>query len=381
MKLTSSVLLAARRPRVALSAFAACCTVCGLAVAVPADAAASGPVPVVDCVATSATTGETIAYFGYANAGAVVTVGVGAGNQLFPVAADEGQPTEFLSGTYPRVFAVTFSELVTPTVSWILNGQQADASAASPQCAPGTTTPASDVTGTTATLNGVVNPDGNDVHYTFEYGTTPAYGATTADSPGVDAGAGDVPVPVGATLAGLAPGTAYYYRLDTTTTYPGGAGTVTVDGAQQQFATAAAPAPAPTVTVTAPGPTVTATVTATPAPAPTVTVTQTPAPAPTVTVTVTPAATGLALNTTALPSGTAGVPYSAALSASGGTPPYTWRAARMCLPPGLRLDPLTGVLSGRPELPGTYHVTITVTDSAAPARESLSEQYTIEIAR
>ena len=126
--------------------------------------------------------------------------------------------------------------------------------------------------------------------------------------------------------------------------------------------------------------------TATPAPAPTVTVTQTPAPAPTVTVTVpgptvTATPTGLALDTTTLPNGTAGVRYSATLSASGGTLPYQWQVTRGFLPLGLSLDRQTGVLSGRPLLPGTYQVTITVTDFSVPARESLSEQYTIKIAR
>ncbi len=51
------------------------------------------------------------------------------------------------------------------------------------------------------------------------------------------------------------------------------------------------------------------------------------------------------------------------------------------LPPGLRLDRQTGVLSGKPLRPGTYQVTIIVTDSSVPARERLTRQYTIKIAR
>jgi hypothetical protein len=96
-------------------------------------------------------------------------------------------------------------------------------------------------------------------------------------------------------------------------------------------------------------------------------------------VTATP--TGLALDTKALPDGKADVNYSAKLPASGGTLPYQWQVNRGFLPPGLRLDRQTGVLSGKPLLPGTYQVTIIVTDSSVPARESLTEQYTITIAR
>jgi len=346
MNFMSRVLPSARRGRAALGAFAGCCVVCGLAVAVPADAASTGPVPVVDCVATSPATGLVTAYFGYVNTGSAVTLTVGDGNEVIPGDPFEGEPTDLLSGSYPSVFYVAFDPVIAPTVSWVLNGQVATASTASPQCDPGTTTPASDLTDTAATLNGVVNPNGTDVTYTFEYGTTTAYGSSTTTA---DAGAGDAATVVQAALTGLAPATTYYYRLDTTTTYPGGTGQVTVDGAQRQFTTEATPAPAPTVTVT---------VTATPTVAP-----------------------GFTLNTKALPAGDIRVPYSATLTASGGTGPYTWQVIDGYLPSGLRLDRQTGVLSGRPKEPGTYRVTIVVTDSSAPAKESLSEQYTIKITR
>ncbi len=346
MSFRSRVLPAARRGRVALGAFAGCCAVCGLAVAVPADAAATGPAPTVDCVATSAANGVDTAYFGYVNTGSAITLDIGDSNEVVPGDQYQGQPTDLVSGAYPSVFYVTFDPVITPSVSWILNGQAATASSASPQCDPGTTTPASGVTDTAAALNGVVNPNGTDVTYEFEYGTTPAYGSSTATA---DAGAGDAATVVQAALTGLAPATTYYYRLDTTTSYPGGTGQVTVDGAQQQFSTEATPVPAPTVTVT---------VTATPTPAP-----------------------GFTLNTRALPAGVIGAPYSATLSVSGGTRPYTWQVTAGSLPSGLALNRETGVLSGRPKGPGTCHVTITVTDSSAPAKESLSEQYAVTIAR
>jgi hypothetical protein len=60
--------------------------------------------------------------------------------------------------------------------------------ATSPQCTPGITTPATGVSGTAATLNGVINPGGTDTTYTFEYGTTTALGTATTVT---DAGSGE----------------------------------------------------------------------------------------------------------------------------------------------------------------------------------------------
>jgi hypothetical protein len=69
----------------------------------------------------------------------------------------------------------------------------------------------------------------------------------------------------------------------------------------------------------------------------------------------------LAVATGALPDGTAGVPYSAQLQASGGTPPYTWSASG--LPSGLSVDPSSGAISRTPTQSGTFSVEVTVTDS------------------
>jgi len=52
------------------------------------------------------------------------------------------------------------------------------------------------------------------------------------------------------------------------------------------------------------------------------------------------------------------------LTATGGTPPYTWSATG--LPPGLSISS-GGVISGTPTTAGTYSVTATATDSASPA--------------
>ena len=51
------------------------------------------------------------------------------------------------------------------------------------------------------------------------------------------------------------------------------------------------------------------------------------------------------------------------MSASGGTPPYTWPSATG-LPPGLTMNTTTGLISGTPTTVGNYSVTVTVRDSA-----------------
>ena len=70
--------------------------------------------------------------------------------------------------------------------------------------------------------------------------------------------------------------------------------------------------------------------------------------------------------------GNVGSTYSVQLSASGGTPPYTWTLSGS-LPPGLALNASQGIISGTPSATGTYGFTLTVTDNiGASASQSFS---------
>lgn len=73
-----------------------------------------------------------------------------------------------------------------------------------------TTTAASSVTETSATLNGTVDPEGTETSWFFEYGTTTAYGSRTATQ-GPEKG--KAAKSVSSTVTGLSPSTAYHYRL------------------------------------------------------------------------------------------------------------------------------------------------------------------------
>jgi len=73
---------------------------------------------------------------------------------------------------------------------------------------------------------------------------------------------------------------------------------------------------------------------------------------------------GPALLFPAPPGGEVGVAYSDQLTVTGGTSPFTWSVSVGSLPPGLTLNPSTGLLSGTPTSAGSYSFTIKVTDSA-----------------
>ncbi|MFO0726369.1 MAG: putative Ig domain-containing protein [Myxococcota bacterium] len=81
----------------------------------------------------------------------------------------------------------------------------------------------------------------------------------------------------------------------------------------------------------------------------------------------------LVLTTASLPGGVRNAPYSIALSADGGTTPYSWQQTAGALPAGLSLDAQSGVLSGTPTAVGTFTFRIEVTDVTAPAQVGFAD--------
>jgi hypothetical protein len=81
-----------------------------------------------------------------------------------------------------------------------------------------------------------------------------------------------------------------------------------------------------------------------------------------------------------LPDGTVGAFYSAILTTSGGTAPYTYTQTAGVLPDGLTLNP-DGTLSGTPVAANRWTFTIMARDSSgAPGPYSVSQSYTVDIA-
>ncbi len=98
------------------------------------------------------------------------------------------------------------------------------------------TGPVTQVAASSARITGSVNPNGLAASYHVEFGTTTAYGHSTAST---SAGGGPAAVPVTVTLSGLRPNTVYHYRVVATN----GAGTSV--GSDRSFVTAATPHRAP----------------------------------------------------------------------------------------------------------------------------------------
>ncbi len=71
---------------------------------------------------------------------------------------------------------------------------------------------ATNVQTTTATVNALVNPEGSETTYQFEYGTTTSYGQTAPALP-ADAGSGSSQVAASTTVGELEGGTTYHYRI------------------------------------------------------------------------------------------------------------------------------------------------------------------------
>ena len=96
-----------------------------------------------------------------------------------------------------------------------------------------------------------------------------------------------------------------------------------------------------------------------------------PAPAPA------PAPGSLTITTSSLPNGTVNQGYSASLSGSGGTTPYTWSVSP-ALRANLSLNTATGAITGTPTGQGTTSHTFTLRDNSSPA-QSVQQTLTLTI--
>jgi hypothetical protein len=79
------------------------------------------------------------------------------------------------------------------------------------QCRPKVAVqPATNITATSATLSGTVNPSGSPTTAWWEYG---ANGSLDQSTTPVDLGSGKAKLPLSLQLSGLAPSTSYSFRL------------------------------------------------------------------------------------------------------------------------------------------------------------------------
>ncbi len=79
------------------------------------------------------------------------------------------------------------------------------------------TLPATEITGTTATLHGTINPNGLATSGSYRYGTDPALDTFLTTTP-LNVGSGSAPVPLDVGISGLASGTTYYFQAVATST-------------------------------------------------------------------------------------------------------------------------------------------------------------------
>ena len=95
-------------------------------------------------------------------------------------------------------------------IAAIVSIPMAIAAGATPAPPTVATAPATSITDSGVTLNGSVNPNGQQTNYAFQWGPTAGYGHET---PLTSAGSGSSSGSVSAALSGLASGSTYHYRI------------------------------------------------------------------------------------------------------------------------------------------------------------------------
>ena len=89
-----------------------------------------------------------------------------------------------------------------------------------------------------------------------------------------------------------------------------------------------------------------------------------------------PPASPLSISTLSLAAGKVRTAYSQALTAIGGTIPYSWSITAGSLPSGIALNPSTGVIWGTPTIQGKYTFTVQVADQIGA---TASKSYILKI--
>jgi NHL repeat len=136
--------------------------------------------------------------------------GVGIGTGLTPVAVEQSLAPASLTPSTTYHFA-----LIATNSAGTVTGADEEFTTASvgavPETPPAVSTGGAEaVTPNSATLTGTVDPQGTPTTYTFEAGTSTAYGTVLF---GGEAGREHGAVPVSLTIGSLQPGVTYHYRL------------------------------------------------------------------------------------------------------------------------------------------------------------------------
>ncbi len=158
------------------------------------------------CVTISGTTNDACGQYKIL-LNVTVDVGIPISGELGDLSAQYG-----LTGFEPLYLRVKETAGTCPAVN--ANGQNftADQSCGiAGSVASATTTAATNIGLATATLNGVVNANGNSTTVTFEYGLTTSYGSTVNATPNTVTGTSNTNV--AASISGLAANTTYHFRV------------------------------------------------------------------------------------------------------------------------------------------------------------------------
>ena len=203
----------------------------GTAAAATAPTASTGPVTAI--APTTATVAGTVNPNGtattwYVEYGTSVTYGA----KTTAVSAGSGTTSQAVSASLASLKPGTTYHYRFVATSTAGTGHGADGILTTSSVPATVTGAASNVTPTTATLNGTVDPSGRPTTWYFEYGTSTSYGKKTT---AVSAGSGNGAAPVSAPVTGLTTGKTYHFRLVATND----AGTSR--GSDQTFVSSAAP--------------------------------------------------------------------------------------------------------------------------------------------